>query len=190
MILGYHGTDESTAKKVINNRHQLLGSDNQYDWLGNGIYFWENDPQRAKEYIIEKFKREKIRKKTAVIGAIIDLGFCLNLLERVYIDEVKLSYDYLTVMDEVTENEFPRNHSSLHTDTIPLKRDLDCAVIQNIHLTRKNVKLPEYDTVRSAFIEGDELYHNAGFKKKNHIQVCVRNQENILGYFWPPLEED
>ena len=40
-----------------------------------------------------------------------------------------------------------------------------------------------YDTVRGAFWEGEELYPNAGFKEKNHVQIVVRNQESIKGYF-------
>jgi len=38
----------------------LLGTDNfkpsekPYDWLGSGIYFWENDPIHAYEFALEK----------------------------------------------------------------------------------------------------------------------------------------
>lgn len=43
----------------------------------------------------------------------------------------------------------------------------------------------EFDTVREVFVEGDELYPIAGFKEKNHIQICVRNLNCIKGYFNP-----
>ena len=42
-----------------------------------------------------------------------------------------------------------------------------------------------FDTVRGLFFEGDDLYPNAGFKAKNHIQICVRNPNCIKGYFLP-----
>ena len=42
-----------------------------------------------------------------------------------------------------------------------------------------------FDSVRSAFIEGDELYPGSTFREKNHIQICVRNLACIKGYFWP-----
>jgi len=35
------------------------------------------------------------------------------------------------------------------------------------------------------FWEGNELYPNAGFRKKNHIQICIRNPNCIKGYFLP-----
>jgi hypothetical protein len=35
------------------------------------------------------------------------------------------------------------------------------------------------------FYEGDELYPNAGFREKDHIQICVRNPNCIKGFFLP-----
>ena len=45
-----------------------------------------------------------------------------------------------------------------------------------------------YESIRAAFWEGDELYLTAGFKEKNHIQICIRNQNCIKGYFDPIVE--
>jgi hypothetical protein len=66
-----------------------------------------------------------------------------------------------------------------------LLRDLDCAVINAVHTFREEHDLPRFDTVRSAFIEGNELYPGSTFRGKNHIQICVRNDACIKGYFWP-----
>jgi hypothetical protein len=41
-------------------------------------------------------------------------------------------------------------------------------------------------TVRSLFPEGKRLYSGAGFKDKTHIQICVREPEQILGVFRIP----
>ena len=43
LTIGFHGCDEDTAKRVILNKDNILASQNAYDWLGSGIYFWEND---------------------------------------------------------------------------------------------------------------------------------------------------
>ena len=50
---------------------------------------------------------------------------------------------------------------------------------------QKDGKIPSFDSVRCAFWEGEELYPGAGFKEKNHIQICVRNHNCIKGYFRP-----
>ena len=46
-ILGFHGCDKSTVDKVINGVESLVPSMNEYDWLGHGVYFWENNIERA-----------------------------------------------------------------------------------------------------------------------------------------------
>jgi hypothetical protein len=45
--------------------------------------------------------------------------------------------------------------------------------------------LPSYDTVRGAFWEGGPIYPDARIEKKNHVQICVRNADSIIGYFRP-----
>ena len=57
--------------------------------------------------------------------------------------------------------------------------------IEFIHQHRKKNRLPEFDSVRGVFFEGKELYPNAGFKEKNHIQIAIRNLNCIKGYFMP-----
>src|SRR5207237_848335 len=59
-VLGYHGCDADTARKVINGEEVLRPSDKKYDWLGPGAYFWESDPRRAMEWAVEAKGRGRI----------------------------------------------------------------------------------------------------------------------------------
>lgn len=43
LVIGFHGCDESTFEKVLNQKQMLHSSTNSYDWLGNGMYFWEQN---------------------------------------------------------------------------------------------------------------------------------------------------
>lgn len=67
------------------NGNQLTASTNEWNWLGPGVYFWEQNPARALEYAIDSAnnkQKNKVRIATPfVIGSIIELGNCLNLLE-------------------------------------------------------------------------------------------------------------
>jgi len=88
LIMGFHGCDKSVRDTVVANGDSLVPSTNDYDWLGNGIYFWENNCKRAMDFAVflknnppHNFK-QKIE-EPAVIGAVIDLGHCLDLLERI-----------------------------------------------------------------------------------------------------------
>ena len=69
-------------------------------------------------------------------------------------------------------------------------RKLDCAVISYIHESRKIENKTPYDSVRSAFNEGSEIYPGASFTVRNHIQICIRKHELIKGYFLPTPIKD
>jgi hypothetical protein len=50
---------------------------------------------------------------------------------------------------------------------------------------KRKKKEKAFDSVRGVFVEGKELYPSAGFREKNHIQLCIRNPNCIKGYFHP-----
>ncbi|MGM0377752.1 MAG: hypothetical protein ACQEQ0_13340 [Bacteroidota bacterium] len=53
LILGFHGCDKSVRDAVVAKKGVLLKpSKNDYDWLGNGVYFWENNCKRALDFAI------------------------------------------------------------------------------------------------------------------------------------------
>jgi hypothetical protein len=82
-VLGYHGCESDIGEKLLRNEH-FLPSKNTYDWLGSGMYFWESNPDRALNW---SRQQAILRQSTAttdhtpfVVGAVIDLGFCLDLI--------------------------------------------------------------------------------------------------------------
>ena len=51
LVLGFHGCDISVRNDVVYKKGILLNpSNNDYDWLGGGVYFWENNYVRALEF--------------------------------------------------------------------------------------------------------------------------------------------
>lgn len=185
IVLGFHGCDERTAEDVLGSGSvHLRASKNPHDWLGNGIYFWENDPRRALEFAKEAMGNRKLTSgtitKPAVVGAVIDLGLCLNLLDRTGLQTVKEAYDMTKEIFEDLGQPMPQNKGSDRG-----ARHLDCAVIQVAHAICKGSRQPAFDTVRGAFWEGALLYEGAGMSEKNHVQIAVRNTDCILGYFRP-----
>lgn len=50
-MLGFHGTEKTTADAEASGKiTHLKKPEGKYEWLGQGIYFWENDPQRGLEW--------------------------------------------------------------------------------------------------------------------------------------------
>lgn len=179
LVIGYHGCEKEVALKVINGEEDLHISKNKYDWLGSGIYFWENDYDRALEFAKEFDKQEPF-----VVGAVLHLGNCLDLTQRQSVDIVKLSYENL-IEDSIKTSLTNKTGKKGGINGDLLLRHLDCAVIQAIHDFHSDKGIKQYDSVRAAFWEGQELYHTAGFKEKNHIQICIRDTKCIIGYFLP-----
>lgn len=190
VVIGYHGCDQKVGEAVLAGKKKLRSSTNAWDWLGHGTYFWENNPSRALKYAkdLKKHPSRSIHriKTPFVIGAIIDLGNCLNLLESEHLDYVKLGYSILKISCKIDGKPLPENRP-LKNETDLIIRNLDCAVIQALHNYHENVaKKTKYDSVRGMFVEGKSLYKNAGFNEKNHIQICVRNPDSIKAFFRIP----
>ena len=72
------------------------------------MYFWENNYERAFQWAQDKKKRGTI-KKPAVIGAILHLGYCCDLLDAKFIQMIQNYYMPFKAICEFTGNEIPRN---------------------------------------------------------------------------------
>ena len=181
LYIGFHGCEKALAEQLITGRKEMEPSRNAYDWLGSGCYFWENDPIRAFE-----FARDiKKCKDPFVVGAILDLKYCLDLTCRKNLE--LLDHSYENIIKPILEAGKVTNNCAGKksiTDDL-LLRYLDCAVIEAIHEFNRENRFKEYDSVRAGLWEGKELYETAGFREKNHIQLCVRNLDCILGLFVP-----
>ena len=185
LTIGFHGCDQSVVDKVITGKENLLVSTNDYDWLGSGIYFWENNEERAYNWACELSKRSGSSiKSPAVIGAVIDLGYCFDLTDSTYLQELKDAYNFLVDYSKLTGQALPEN-KNIGSSTDLLLRKLDCMVIQMAHKIKRKANKHPYDSVRGVFWEGKQLYPNAGFAEKNHIQICICNPNCIKGYFLP-----
>jgi hypothetical protein len=186
LILAYHGTDRAVRDSVLLGSSELIHSKNSYDWLGPGIYFWENSYDRALEWAMHQTKksigsRPRIQ-EPAVLGAVISLGNCLDLLDSKYLEIVRLAHEGFRKSFR-KGYPLPKNAGK---GPDRLLRHLDCAVIRYLHDATEFSKSPPYDSARAVFFEGQKLYPNAGFRRKNHIQVAVCKRECLRGFFLPP----
>ena len=190
-MLGYHGCDGSVARKAVLEGASLLQSDKSYDWLGPGAYFWESDPTRALEWANWRALRGDYKEPT-VIGAVIDLGNCLDLVSREDVDLYKAAYRSFLKVQRLSELPIPRNinpKGARNTDR--LLRFLDCAVFRHLHRIvelrgQQDPTIEPFDTVRGMFVEGGKVFPGSGIYKKSHVQIAVRNLSCIKGIFYHP----
>lgn len=190
-IIGYHGCLVERFEDALLRGVHPQPSSSEHDWLGRGIYFWEHGPRRAFEWAQEKARRHKRPAEDArVLGAVIQLGSCFDLLDTAATDFLGSAYGpFRAGMPEsatLPSNDTPaRNSEALATGDV-LRRKLDRAVIEFAILMAGKSEVPiHYQTVRGAFWEGGPAFPGASIEKKSHIQVAVRDNACILGYFRP-----
>ena len=178
--MGFHGCDETVAERLLAGE-DFKESRNDYDWLGPGIYFWEANPRRGLEFASELKRVGRGKVETpAVVGAIAELGLCLDLTTSSGIRQVYAAHEELKSVVYKAGGELPTNDPDL------LRRNLDCAVINVLHRVRSDGGEAPIDTVRGVFIEGRSLYPTSGFYEKTHIQITVCNPDCIKGVFRVP----
>jgi hypothetical protein len=185
LILGFHGCEKSEQERLISDPSYIRSSNESFDWLGHGMYFWENNPERAMLWANQK-KIAGTLTEPAVVGAVIDLKRCFDLLDTSNIKLLKNSYHLFVKESEKLEKPIPGNinHPKDKGDDRVL-RYLDCAVIEFTHSFLRMEGEQAFDSVRAAFFEGDPIYPEAGFREKTHIQLCIINPDCIKGFFVP-----
>lgn len=177
LLIGFHGCEQAVRDEIIAGKRVMHPSKNRHDWLGSGIYFWENNYARAMDFAKNPPGKKKFD-VPSVLGAVIDLQFCLDLLDSAWLERVKFSYHSLSISAETIGQELPLNKTAKNSKDL-LIRELDCAVIESLHLTRIERGLKPFDSVRGVFIEGQELYPGAGFHDKT-ISRSASGTQTVL----------
>ena len=196
LIIGFHGCEEEVKDKLINNPTTIQISEKPYDWLGHGMYFWENNYDRALQWAKDKKKRGEI-KTPAVVGAVLQLNYCCDFLDSRYIQLLKNAYQIMRSRYILLGQELPEN-KDLPQDAYKDKilRVLDCTTIEYMHAriykqykadieAKGYSEIKLFDSTRGVFMEGGPAFTGAGIFEKSHVQVCIRNPDCIQGFFNP-----
>jgi hypothetical protein len=168
-VIGFHGTTAEIANRLVAGE-PFRASDNEDDWLGIGNYFWEWAPQQA-WWWSKKFKRYQ---NPRVVGAIIRLGHCFDLLDPKNVRVLKGIYP--KVIDKY-------NNAGMEAPTNARQyRKLDCAVFNYFYEAADAAKEP-VDSVRGVFVPASgkkRIWKGSWIYDDSHIQINVRNTQNIL----------
>lgn len=165
-FLGYHGTSRAHALSILRDQ-EIKVSDNAYDWLGRGAYFWEDGLARAWKWAEEIHGPEN----AAVIRAHIRSQHCISLMDDNHHSGLAIAYGMLAENAELDGDTLPKN--------VELRRPLDFAVF-NIFCDELR---PDVHALRAPFEEGVEIYPGSKIRSLAHIQICVRNSLAYDGPF-------
>ena len=155
-VHGYHGTSMQAAAAIL--RTGFRPSRRPYDWLGDGVYFWQDAPERAWEWATSRWGSE-----AAVLGSRLQMEDCLDLLDIHW--AAPLAGAYRSLLDHLQ-----RQHLDMPRQTAGAHR-LDRAVINHVvRISGRPVR-----SVRAAFQEGSALYPGSYFFDRTHVQISIRD---------------
>lgn len=182
-VIAYHGCDWAVAERILAGT-VFQKSQNEYDWLGAGIYFWEYGFDRAWKFAEFQKQRGKVT-TPAVVGAIVQLGDCFDLMDTKYTAELAEAYALFRRVSRGAKEPLPKNKGRTPEKKL---RYRDCAVL-NFYLRALEEQGIRFDTVRCAFVEGGAAFPGSGIRQESHIQIAVRNPACVVGVFRPTIEE-
>jgi hypothetical protein len=168
-IVAFHGTTEAVADHLVAGG-SFTPSGNTDDWLGSGIYFWEYAPKQA-WWWTRNFKKNS---QPAVVGAMIRLGNCFDLLDPENVRLLRRLHDAMIDQKKAEGSEVPRNFRH--------RRNLDCAVFNHFY-GKAAARGKPIDSARAVYVPTDKakrIWRGSWIYEEAHIQICVRSQKNIL----------
>jgi hypothetical protein len=166
-VVGYHGCSQETAERILAGE-PFIPSRRSYDWLGEGIYFWEYGPYRAREWAEHRFGPD-----AAVLEATIRLGRCLNLLDTEHLGGLRQAYESLS--DQAAEREV----------RLPVNRDdgryyLDQEMIEFYCRLQAEEGRSHFQTVRACYPEGQPVFPGSKILSLAHVQIAVRDDSCLV----------
>ena len=192
LVIGYHGCDATVRDKLVTGELQTLkASANRYDWLGPGIYFFENDAARALTFAeASSAKPEALYTANpiatpAVVGAVIRVERWLDMTTQEGLNTYKTTFQEMQKkVDKKEVQGMPTNQRTVENNDVVLLRQLDNAVLTKVHSSKKELGEPSLQGVRGIFEQGTHLSENSGFRSLSHIQIAI-DPSCIHGWFLP-----
>lgn len=192
LVVAYHGCDAVVRDDLVSRRiSQLSHSRNEYDWLGPGAYFFEGDAARALKFAEASHKHpDKLYTKEpilspAVVGVVLCIQHWLDMTTQEGLQEFAYAHAAFIGLLDREGVPHPENLRVNDEDADILLRKLDNAVFTHLHEVRDTLSMQSYQAVRAAFPQGQPIAVNSGFRLDTHIQIAVRDDACILGWFYP-----
>lgn len=161
LIRGYHGTTKELAETYASTG-TIPASRKPSNWLGDGVYFWEEGRARAVKWAIARHHAD-----AAVVSARIRPARCVNLFDAEWPPVLTDCYQSLCAYRTDSQLPMPKN--------VGRHRCLDREIITWLCERKYDV-----DTVRAPFLEGPRLFPASMFQALTHIQIAVRTPGCIL----------
>lgn len=186
-VRAYHGTTLNAALQIADRATPFKLSQNGKDWLGRGIYFYEEDLTRAVKWAygrVEQLKDTGQTEAPAVIVADLDLTACLDLCSVRWANSLANLANSLQVgsSQAVPMQHGPRLQTAAGQWITIADREFPIGTACDNHADALLVdalyqqlldKGEPVTAKRGAFQCGRQLYTNSYFFDETHVQIAV-----------------
>ena len=174
VVTGFHGPSRIAANCIL--KEGYVVSSNEYDWLGDGVYFFLDAPIRASELAKARYGDE-----FAVVESRIQLADCMDLLDIKWASILSDAYNQFIGRVKKLNVPVPRQTEGAHR--------LDREVINYcIGLLKENGILIK--CVRAAFSECRPVFPNSALFDRAHVQIAVRDLSIIKNICIPSQSQE
>lgn len=173
VVVGFHACQREFAESLTRgdiSSAEWKPSENPYDWLGKGIYFWERNKRRALQWAAKQVKG-----KAAIIQAEIELGECLDLADTIYLSQLRGTFDNLQRIYGESGLLLPVNSKS---GLRKLDRLVIDKFVESMECDEGGYKI-KFDTVSAPFEEGNPVFPGSFIRDQSHVQIAVRDPAMI-----------
>jgi hypothetical protein len=173
VVRGFHGTSATQAAAIL--RDGFRPSDNDYDCLGNGVYFFEDGLAPAREWATRMHPGEP-----AVLRVDVRLQDCMDLKDSVgWVGVLARAHDEVVRVSREQGVPLPEQTSGAHR--------LDCLVIESTVAILAGEGLAIH-CVRGVFAEGEPAFPGSCLSEGSHVQVAVRDPRLISDVTLVPVD--
>jgi hypothetical protein len=178
-VFGFHGNTASRIAAVVESgfhRDSLPG-----DWLGGGLYFWLDAPERAWKWAdaivareARRYPSEPREEPNVIIAELEHTRYWIDLIESgPWFERLRRMADFLELNGLLPDQDSDLPASVLHErDYAVIEAAMDAAALGNVRV----------DAIRCAFIEGKPVCDNSAIYDEAHVQIAVRNPGIIRAY--------
>lgn len=159
-VTGYHGTSRAIADRIL--AEGFVPSVNDWDWLGHGVYFWQDAPIRAYRWAQDRLT------DPVVVAARIRLDGFVELLDQ---------RGMKTLQDLAAD--FEKEELATRLANTGGANRLDCAVF-NFATGVLFWLGAEVTGYRAACVEGKALTPGSPIYDLSHVQLVVIDHKAIL----------
>ena len=162
ILIGYHGCDITTRDGFVSGTKNPKISRNSYDWLYDGLYFFEGDCDRALKLATaasERSKQALTRQPIAtpaVVGVVLDIDRIFDLSTQNGIENFSRAASLIESAYRTRGEKPPENLPAFEGDIEKLHRAFDREVCKLVHEIRKKAHLDAIALAADAFTNQED----------------------------------